>query len=90
MESKTVMTINPAIMTTSIPLYMKIQMVRLQRAVEMSRFGNWKKFWYLTENHITVIITIYRECYDIKRNVGILYIFFQPRALFQTSFVFER
>ena len=57
-------------------------MVRLQRAVEMSRFGNWKKFWYLTENHITVIITIYRECYDIKRNVGILYIFFQPRALF--------
>ena len=65
-------------------------MVRLQRAVEMSRFGNWKKFWYLTENHITVIITIYRECYDIKRNVGILYIFFQPRALFQTSFVFER
>ena len=65
-------------------------MVRLQRAVEMSRFGNWKKFWYLTDNHITVIITIYRECYDIKRNVGILYIFFQPRALFQTSFVFER
>ena len=42
MESKTVMMINPAIMTTSIPLYMKIQMVRLQRAVEMSRFGNWK------------------------------------------------
>ena len=65
-------------------------MVRLQRAVEMSRFGNWKKFWYLTDNHITVIITIYRECYDIKRDVGILYIFFQPRALFQTSFVYER
>ena len=42
MESKTVMMINPAIMTTSIPLYMKIQMVRLQRAVEMSRIGNWK------------------------------------------------
>ena len=40
MESKTVMMINPAIMTTSIPLYMKIQMVRLQRAVEMSRIGN--------------------------------------------------
>ena len=34
---------------------------------KMSRFGNWKKFWYLTDNHITVIITIYRECYDIKR-----------------------
>ena len=60
MESKTVMMINPAIMTTSIPLYMKIQIVRLQRAVEMSRFGNWKKYWFLTDKHITVIITIYR------------------------------
>ena len=59
MDSKTVMMINPAIMTTSIPLYMKIQMVRLQRAVEMSRFGNWK-YRYLTDKHITVIITIYR------------------------------
>ena len=29
-------------------------MVRLQRAAEMSRFGNWKKFRYLTDNHITV------------------------------------
>ena len=36
------MMINPAIMTTSIPLYMKIQIVRLQRAVEMSRFGTGK------------------------------------------------
>ena len=27
-------------------------------------------FWKL--NHITVIITIYRECYHIKRNVGIV------------------
>ena len=59
-------------------------MVRLQRAVEK------KKFCYLTDNHITVIITMYRECYDIKRDVGILYIFFQPRALFQTLFVYER
>ena len=40
MESKTVMFIHPVIMTTFMPLYMKIQMVRLQRAVEMSRFGN--------------------------------------------------
>ena len=31
----------------------------------------------------TIIITMYRECYDIKRDVGILYTFFQPRALFQ-------
>ena len=53
-------------------------------------FWKMKKFWYLTDNHITVIIAMYRECYDIKRNVGILYIFLQPRALFQTSFVFGR
>ena len=55
MESKTVMMINPAIMTTSIPLYMKIQMVRLQRT-----FWKLKKYWFLTDKHITVIITIYR------------------------------
>ena len=67
-------------------------MVHLQRAVDMhlSRFVNWKKFWYFTDNHITLILTIYRECYDIKRNVGIEYVFFQPRALFQTLFVLER
>ena len=53
-------------------------------------FWKLKKLWYFTDNHITVIIiTIYRECYDIKRNVGIVY-FFQPRALFQISFFFER
>ena len=34
------MLINPVIMTTLVPLYMNIKMVRLQRAVEMSRFGN--------------------------------------------------
>ena len=51
-------------------------MVRLQRAVEK------KKFCYLTDNHITVIITMYRECYDIKRDVGILYIFFNLELSF--------
>ena len=35
-------------------------------------FWKLKKFWYFTDNHITVIITIYRECYHIKRNVGIV------------------
>ena len=65
-------------------------MVRLQRAVEMSRFGNWKNSGMVQPYDNTIIITINRECYDIKRHVGILYIFFQPRALFQTSFVFER
>ena len=36
MESKTVMLINPAVMTTLIPSYVKILMVHLRRAVEMS------------------------------------------------------
>ena len=49
-----------------------------------------KKFWYFTDNHITVIITIYRECNDIRRNVRIVFFFFQSRALLRTSFVFER
>ena len=53
-------------------------------------FWKVKKFWYFTDNHITVILIIYRKCYNIKRNVPIVYIFFQPRALFQTSFVSER
>ena len=50
-----------------------------------------EKLCYFTDNHITVIIIIYRECYDIKRNVRIVYFsYFQSPALFQTSFVFER
>ena len=39
-------------------------------------FWKQKKFWYFTDNHITVIITIYRECYDIRRNVRIGAFFF--------------
>ena len=42
MESKIVMLINPAVMTTLIPLYVKILMVHLQRAVEMSILENGK------------------------------------------------
>ena len=55
-------------------------------------FWKLKKFWYFTDNHITVIITIYRECYDIRRNVRIVafFFFFKSGALLQTSFVFER
>ena len=43
------------------------------------------KFWHslevkpgflITDNHNTVIITTYRECYDITRNIGIVYLFF--------------
>ena len=53
-------------------------------------FWKLKKFQYFTDNHITVIIiTINRECYDIKRNVGIVY-FFSTSSFVQTSFVFER
>ena len=40
MGSKTVMLINSVLITTLIPLYVKISMVHLQRAVEMSRFEN--------------------------------------------------
>ena len=40
MESKTLMLINSVLMTTLILFYVKIEMVHLQRAVEMSRFGN--------------------------------------------------
>ena len=39
-------------------------------------FWKLKKFWYFTDNHITVIITIYRECYDIRGNVRIVAFFF--------------
>ena len=59
MEGKTVMLINPVVMTILIPLYVKI-----------TACGGDVTFWKL--NHITVIITIYRECYHIKRNVGIV------------------
>ena len=76
MGSKTVVLINSDIMTTLIPLYVKILMVHLQRAVEMSHFGNWKNSGIAATTNITVIIIRYRECYDIKRNLGILYIFF--------------
>ena len=47
-------------------------------------FWKLKKLWYFTDNHITVIIiTIYRECYDIKRNVGIVYFFFNLELCFK-------
>ena len=64
-------------------------MVHLQRAVKMSRFGDWKKFWYFTDNHITVIITIYRECYDITRNrdcITFLFSFFNLELCFKLCF----
>ena len=52
-------------------------------------FWKLKKLWYFTDNHITVIIiTIYRECYDIKRNVGIVYFF--STSSFVSNFVFFR
>ena len=54
-------------------------MVHLQRAVEMSRFG--------IDNHMTVIITRYREWYSIKRNLGIMAFFFLHLFILTSSFV---
>ena len=71
MESITVMLINSVLMTTLIPLYDDIN----STFTACGAFWTLKKYWYFTHNHITVIITIYRECYDIKRNVGIAYFF---------------
>ena len=45
-------------------------------------FWKLKKLWYFTDNHITVIINVYHECYNIKRNVGIVYF-----CLLYSSFV---
>ena len=53
-------------------------------------FWKLKKFWYFTDNHITVILTIYREFHDIKRNVGIVFFFSPISSIVSTSFVFER
>ena len=61
-------------------------MVHLQRAVEGVTFWKLEKFWYFTDSHITIIITIYREFYDIKRNVGIVYFFFSTSS-FVSNFV---
>ena len=46
-------------------------------------FWKLKKFWYFTDNHIAVILTIYRKCYDIKRNVGIVYFSFNLELCFK-------
>ena len=71
MESITVMLINSVLMTTLIPLYDDINGTFTACGGDVT-FWKLKKFWYFTDNHITVIITIYRECYHIKRNVGIV------------------
>ena len=46
-------------------------------------FCKLKKFWYFTDNHITLILTISCECYDIKRNVGIVYVIFNLELFFK-------
>ena len=85
MGSKTVMLINSVLITTLIPLYVKISMVHLQRAVEMSRFENWKNC-NISDNHITVVILPYIANVTISKETKGLCFFFQPRA----SFVFDR
>ena len=46
-------------------------------------FWKLKKFWYFTDNHFTVIIAIYPKCYDIKRNVWIVYFYFNLELCFK-------
>ena len=92
MESKTIMLINSDDIDTFICEDINDTLTACSGDVT---FRKLKKFWYSTDNQITVIITIYRECYDIKEKVRILFFIivffkFQPRALFLTSFVFER
>ena len=71
MKSITVVLINSVLITTLIPLYDDIN----GTFTACGAFWTLKKYWYFTDNHITVIITIYGECYDIKKNVGIVYFF---------------
>ena len=82
MESKTVMLVNTVLMTTFICEDINGTFIAFGGDVT---FWKQKKFWYFTDNHITVIITIYRECYDIKRNVGIVY--FLATSSFVSNFV---
>ena len=86
MESKTVILVNTVLMTTFICEEINGTFIAFGGDVT---FWKQKKFWYFTDNHITVILTIYREFHDIKRNVGI--VFFSPiSSIVSTSFVFER
>ena len=80
MESKTVILVNTVLMTTFICEDINGTFIAFGGDVT---FWKQKKFWYFTDNHITVILTIYREFHDIKRNVGIVFFFPQSRALFQ-------
>ena len=80
MESKTVMLVNTVLMTTFMCEDINGTFIAFGGDVT---FWKQKKFWYFTENHITVILTIYREFHDIKRNVEIVVFFPQSRALFQ-------
>ena len=80
MESKTVMLVNTVLMTTFMCEDINGTFIAFGGDVT---FWKQKKFWYFTENHITVILIIYREFHDIKRNVEIVFFFPQSRALFQ-------
>ena len=80
MESKTVMLVNTVLMTTLICEDIYGTFIAFGGDVT---FWKQKKFWYFTDNHITVILTIYRKCYDIKRNVGIVYFSFDLELCFK-------
>ena len=64
MESKTIMLINSDDMDTFVCEDINDTLTACGGDVT---FRKLKKFWYSTDNQITVIITIYRECYDIKK-----------------------
>ena len=65
MESKTVMLVNTVLMTTFICEDINGTFIAFGGDVT---FWKQKKFWYFTDNHITVILTIYRiSRYQKKR-----------------------
>ena len=87
MESKTVMLVNTVLMTTFICEDINGTFIAFGGDVT---FWKQKKFWYFTGNHITFILTIYREFHDIKRNVEIVFFFSPISSIVSTSFVYER
>ena len=81
MESKTIMLINSDDMDTFICEDINDTLTACGGDVT---FRKLKKFWYSTDNQITVIITIYRECYDIKKK-GKDFVFYYHFFLISTS-----
>ena len=84
MESKTIMLINSDDTDTFICEDINDTLTACGGDVT---FRKLKKFWYSTDNQSTVIITIYRECYDIKEKVRILFFIIIFFLISTSSFV---